>query len=40
MDVLRVNAFPPSSRVDSDLWPSEGDGDQLFAQALLWSAAL
>jgi uncharacterized protein (TIGR03382 family) len=36
--VAVVNAFPPSSRADSDLWPIAGDGDQLFAQALLWSA--
>lgn len=35
--VVVVNAFPPSSASDSDLWLSSGDGDQLFARALVWA---
>jgi hypothetical protein len=35
--VAVVNVFPPSSSADADFWPAAGDGDQLFAQALLWT---
>ncbi|MFT5456165.1 MAG: hypothetical protein ACI9K2_002650, partial [Myxococcota bacterium] len=36
--VVVVNAYPPNSNSDPDLWRASGDGDQLFARALTWAA--
>ncbi len=36
--VAVVNAFPPSSTSDTDLWRASSDGDQLFARALVWAS--